>query len=189
VTGEAPAMREGGVAEEGWRRTFRRLGVDLRPGEGSPAALLFASLFLLLTFQIATKTIRQSTFIDALGAARLPLVYLLVALVSYPFLRLYNRFVDRYRIDQLFVASCVGVAASLVGVWILMRYSWTWVPVVFYVGSCSAHISSIRDRLAGCSVSSVRGRSWEASSGGSWRVWQGSWWEPARFCWWPQACW
>ena len=135
MTGEAPASREGGAAEEGWRRTFRRLGIDLRPGEGSPAALLFAALFLLLTFQIATKTIRQSTFIDALGAAKLPLVYLLVALVSYPFLRLYNRFVDRYRIDQLFVASCVGVAVSLVGVWLLMRYPWTWVPVGFYVGS------------------------------------------------------
>ncbi|NHZ73670.1 MAG: MFS transporter [Nitrospirae bacterium] len=109
--------------------------MDLRPGEGSPAALLFVSLFLLLTFQIATKTIRQSTFIDALGAAKLPLVYLLVALVSYPVLRLYNRFVDRYRIDQLFVASCVGVAASLVVFWFVMRYSWTWTPVVFYVGS------------------------------------------------------
>jgi len=135
VTGEAPAARGGGAAEAVWRRTLRRLGVDLRPGEGSPAALLFASLFLLLTFQIATKTIRQSTFIDALGAARLPLVYLLVALVSYPVLRLYNRFVDRYRIDQLFVASCVGIAGSLVVFWALMRYSWTWVPVVFYVGS------------------------------------------------------
>ena len=135
MNGDAPAARGGGAAEGGWRRTLRRLGVDLRPGEGSPAALLFASLFLLLTFQIATKTIRQSTFIDALGAARLPLVYLLVALVSYPVLRLYNRFVDRYRIDQLFVASCVGVAASLIVVWVLMQTSWTWVPVVFYVGS------------------------------------------------------
>ena len=95
MIGEAPAARGGGVAESGWRRTIRRLGVDLRPGEGSPAALLFTSLFLLLTFQIATKTVRQSTFIDALGAARLPLVYLLVALVSYPVLRLYPRLVAR----------------------------------------------------------------------------------------------
>jgi len=135
VIGEAPAGRGEGAAETGWRRALKRLGVDLRPGEGSPAALLFVSLFLLLSFQIATKTIRQSTFIDALGAARLPLVYLLVALVSYPVLRLYNRFVDRYRIDQLFVASCVGVAAILVVFWALMHYPWTWVPVAFYVGS------------------------------------------------------
>jgi len=75
-----------GVAQEaasdaGWRRQIKRLGVDLRPGEGQPVGLLFLCLFLLLTFQIATKTVRQSTFIDSLGAARLPLVYLLVALI------------------------------------------------------------------------------------------------------------
>ena len=64
MIGEAPAARGGGAAEAVWRRTLRRLGVDLRPGEGSPAALLFASLFLLLTFQIATKTSANAIIYD-----------------------------------------------------------------------------------------------------------------------------
>ena len=134
------AEAEAGVSsnaapEVGWRRLIKRLGVDLRPGEGLPALLLFVCLFLLLTFQISTKTVRQSTFIDALGAARLPLVYLLVALVSYPILRVYNRFVDRYRVEQLLLMSCLFVAGLMVGFWALMRFPWAWVAVVFYVVS------------------------------------------------------
>ena len=116
----------------GWRRQIRRLGVDLRPGEGFPAGLLFVCLFLLLTFQIATKTVRQSTFIDSLGASRLPLVYLLVALSSYPILRLYNRFVDRVRVDRLLMLTSLGVAGVMVVFWFLMQQSWVWVAVLFY---------------------------------------------------------
>jgi len=124
---------QGRADEAGWRRSLKRLGVDLRPGEGEPAFLLFVFLFLLLTFQISTETVRQSTFIDSLGAAKLPWVYLLVALTSYPFLLLYNRFIDRYRVEQLLAVSCVGVAALLVGFWVLMGFGWVWVAVVYYV--------------------------------------------------------
>ncbi len=117
----------------GWRRLLRRLGVDLRPGEGLPAGLLFFCLFLLLTFQISTKTVRQSNFIDSLGASRLPLVYLLVALSSYPILRIYNRFVDRVRVEQLLITTCLVVAGFMVGFWWLMQQPWVWVAVVFYL--------------------------------------------------------
>ena len=109
--------------------------MDLRPGEGAATALLFVCLFLLLTFQISTKTVRQSTFIDSLGADKLPLVYLLVALLSYPILRPYYRFAERFRIHQLIAYTSLGVAALLVGFWGLYQFPWTWVPVVFYVGS------------------------------------------------------
>ncbi len=109
----------------GWRRALRQLGVDLRTGEGEPALLLFAFLFLLLTFQISTETVRQSTFIDSLGAARLPWVYLLVAVTSYPFLLFYDRFVGRHRVEHLLVRSCWIVAALLLVFWVLMRFPWS----------------------------------------------------------------
>ena len=123
----------GAVQGAGWRRQIRRLGIDLRPGEGQPAGLLFFCLFLLLTFQIATKTVRQSTFIDSLGASRLPLVYLLVALSSYPVLRLYNRFVDRVRVEQLLTITCLTVAGAMMVFWQLMQRPWAWVAVLFYL--------------------------------------------------------
>jgi AAA family ATP:ADP antiporter len=133
MTAGVERTRARGAHDGGWRRLIRRLGVDLRPGEGQPAGLLFLCLFLLLTFQIATKTVRQSTFIDSLGASRLPLVYLLVALISYPILRLYNRIVDRIRVDQLLSFTSLVVAGILIVFWWLMDKPWIWVAVAFYV--------------------------------------------------------
>ena len=122
-----------GETDSVWRQRLRRLGIDIRAGEGGAALALFLSLFLILTFQVATETVRQSTFIHSLGAARLPLVYLLVALVSYPVLRVYNRLADRYRIDQLLCVSCLAVALILIGFWVLMFEPRNWVAVVYYV--------------------------------------------------------
>ena len=127
----------GGRTQAGWRRALKGLGVDLRPGEGASALFLFLFLFLLLTFQISTETVRQSTFIDSLGAANLPWVYLLVALTSYPFLIVYNRFVGSYKVEQLLIASCLGVAGLMVVFWGLMAFEWSWagawVAIVYYV--------------------------------------------------------
>ena len=59
-----------------WRRTIGRLGIQFREGEARPAILLFLMFFLLITFQYTTKSVRQSTFINSLGAEKLPWVYL-----------------------------------------------------------------------------------------------------------------
>lgn len=118
-----------------WQRPLLRLGVDLRSGEVALALTLFAAFFLITTFQITTKTLRQSTFIEALGAARLPVVYLLVALLSYPFLRLYSRWADRISVRRLIQLSNLLVAAGLLAFWALFSQQWRWVPVAFYVAS------------------------------------------------------
>ena len=116
-----------------WRRLLGHLGIDLRRGEAQLALTLFTAFFLITTFQIATKTLRQSTFVDALGAARLPIVYLLVALLSYPFLRLYSRWADRLPIRRLVQVSNLLVAGALLLFALLFGRQWLWVPVLFYV--------------------------------------------------------
>jgi AAA family ATP:ADP antiporter len=121
-------------------RLLRRLGVDLHPGEGGTAWLLFLAFFLVVTFQYVVKTLRQSTFIDSLGATSLPWVYLLVALCSYPLLRVYVYGADRVARHRLIAATCSLVLASLVGFWWLYRYDWTWVPVAFYVWASIAFV-------------------------------------------------
>jgi AAA family ATP:ADP antiporter len=95
--------------------------------------LLFLSFFLCLTFQYASKTVRQSTFIDALGSARLPYVYLLVALLSLPVVYLYTRMADRYARHQIVVGTCLLLAASLLVFFQLFAEPTSWVAWVFYV--------------------------------------------------------
>jgi AAA family ATP:ADP antiporter len=107
--------------------------MDFYEGEAAPAVLLFSSLFLSYTFQYTVKSVRQATFIDALGAARLPYVYLLVALCSYPILKLYSRLSDRLSPHAMIATTCSLIATSLAVFWWLFGYSWTWVPLAFYI--------------------------------------------------------
>ncbi len=118
-----------------WRRLASRLGIDLRPGEGPPAVLLFTCFFLFVTFQYTTKAVRQSSYIDGLGAANLPWVFLTVAICSYPFLRLYSRLADRVARQHLLAATCGLIVASMVVFWWLFQYldEWKWIPFVLYV--------------------------------------------------------
>lgn len=137
-----PSWKEGSVNEHGsaapkrvalWRRALGALGTDVRPGEGGPALLLFACFFLFITFQYATKSVRQSTFIDGRGAAELPWVYLSVALVSYPFLLLYSRLASRTQRHRLIVGTSLVIAASMVACWWLFQWTWPWLPYALYV--------------------------------------------------------
>jgi AAA family ATP:ADP antiporter len=131
--GEASVAAGSSVQEERWRRVLTRLGVDMRPGEGLPAVLLLLYFFLIITFQYATKSLRQAEYIDKLGAQALPLVYFLVAVCSLPVLLIYSRSVDRLPRHHLIAGTSILVAGSLVGFYWLFQLEQPWVPVVFYV--------------------------------------------------------
>ena len=122
-----------GETQESHDSWLRYLRVDLRHGEAELCWLLFAVHFLLLMFQYTAKSLRQSIFIDSLGADRLPLVYLLVALSSYPLLLVHGRMVDRWAQGRLIAASSLAVAASLVAFWWLFEQGADWATVAFYL--------------------------------------------------------
>jgi AAA family ATP:ADP antiporter len=132
TNGSSPAA-PGTVGDAAWRRLAAKLGVELRPGEGAPAVMLFLYFFLLITFQYATKSVRQAEYIDKLGAQQLPLVYFLVAVCSLPILLVFSRSVDRVPRHHLIAATSILVAGSLVGFFFLFQMENQWVPVVFYV--------------------------------------------------------
>lgn len=125
--GENPNSRNRARSPWGW------LLVDLRPEERGVCWALFSLHFLVLAFQYVCKSVRQSIFIDSMGAENLPFVYLLVAVVSYPVLRLYGRLVDRWPLRGVFVGTSLLVAASMVGFWWLFRGGGAWVSVAFYL--------------------------------------------------------
>jgi AAA family ATP:ADP antiporter len=112
---------------------LRATGVDMRPGEFRVAGFLFLGFFFSLIFQYAGKTVRQTSFLDAFGAEKLPWVYLLVPLVSYPTLLLYEALVRRYMPSRVLALTCVGTALTLCVFWWLFGLSFAWVPFVFYL--------------------------------------------------------
>jgi AAA family ATP:ADP antiporter len=126
-----------------WRGLLRLAGVDLRPGEGNVALLLFLCFFLFITFQYVTKSVRQSTFIDSRGAAELPWVYLSVALLSYPFLLLYSRLANRYLRHRLMSLTCAVIGASMLLCWWLFQFDWPWLAYAFYVWISLVYVMNV----------------------------------------------
>jgi len=137
-----PAQRSS-KSGDAWRRIARSLGIDLRPGEESTALLLFLCFFLFITFQYATKTVRNSSYIEGLGAQNMPWAYLGVAVFSYPFLRIYSRFADRMARHRLMIGTSGVIALSLLLCYWLFQYSWQWIPYVLYVWISIAYVMTV----------------------------------------------
>ncbi|HVS15902.1 MAG TPA: Npt1/Npt2 family nucleotide transporter [Thermoanaerobaculia bacterium] len=126
MTAHAPA---GGVA----LRALRRVGVDLRSDEAGLALTFFLYSFLLGIFQSASKSVRQASYVDSLGAAWLPLAYLLVGIVAYPVIRLYGRLAVRVSRALVVNVTVLGSAGTLVVFYALMASPGKLVSLGFYL--------------------------------------------------------
>lgn len=137
---DSDASTTGEFGETPWRRALSVLGIDVRAGEGMIAVLLFSFFFLAITFQYVSKAVRQSKFMDSLGAEMLPVVFLLLALCAIPVIVLYNRAVDRFRRHHVIAGTCGAVALSVVGFAMVIESEATWVPIVFYIFVSIAYV-------------------------------------------------
>ena len=84
------------------------------PGEGKLAWLFFFYFLMVTTVHFAGKSVRQASYIDTIGAANLPYVYLAVALISYPVLVMYSRLAARVKHSTLIAGSTTLHAVGLV---------------------------------------------------------------------------
>jgi len=107
--------------------------LGIHPGEGGLAWMFFVYFLLLATCHYVGKSVRFSTFVDALGATRLPYAYLLVAVASVPVLILYSRLARRFAQHTLITAFLVFQASSLVFFFWLYGHESRWVPMAFYL--------------------------------------------------------
>ena len=115
-------------------RVLHHLGVVIRPSEIGLTLVLFAHCLLIGIFQFSSKAVRQSLFVDALGAEQLPWVYLLVAVLAYPVVRFYSGLSRRgVSWPRVMAFTCVGMAAGLVGFWFLLAGEALWVRFVLYL--------------------------------------------------------
>ena len=105
----------------------------MRPGEGTLAWLFFAYFLTITTVHFAGKSVRQASFIDTIGAANLPYVFLAVALISYPVLVLYSRLAARFTHNSIIVGSSLLHAAGFVLFFFLLPLDQKWVVALFYV--------------------------------------------------------
>lgn len=143
-SGDLPSSLRGGVSGDvdSAPPLIRQLTsgalLGIRPGEGSTAWLLFFYFFLLATIHYIGKSVRDSTYIDLLGATQLPFAYLAVALVSFPVLVLYARLTIRFSQRVLISSWAVIQAIGLALFYWLFGFGSGWVPIAFYVWTAVA---------------------------------------------------
>jgi ATP/ADP translocase/HEAT repeat protein len=105
---------------------------DLRPGERRLVVLMSANYFLLLLFYYLLKPARDSLFLVEISPERLPLAYLLTALVAAPVTAAYARAGLRRRLDRLIVLTFLFLMVNLVVLRLLMEVRQDWVFYLFY---------------------------------------------------------
>jgi len=97
------------------------------------AAFLFANFFLIITAYYQIKPASRSLFIEHLGAARLPYVWIGTALILGLAMGFYQRWVARYPRERVVLATCIGFAVTLVVFRVLWLHPGDAVSVAFYV--------------------------------------------------------
>lgn len=131
--GEGSAgARSGGERPEPTGRVATEL-LGIRRGEGRLAWLFFTYFMLLAVGHYSAKVVRQAVYLDVLGAEKLPYVYLLVALVSFPILVVYARLSERVRHAPVIACCCVVQTAVLAAFYFFLSSPARWVPLAFYV--------------------------------------------------------
>jgi len=105
---------------------------DLRSGERKLAVLMSANYFLLLLFYYLLKPARDSLFLVEISPEKLPLAYLLTALVAAPVTAAYARAGLRRRLDRLITLTVLFLIVSLIALRLLIDVSQDWVFYLFY---------------------------------------------------------
>lgn len=100
---------------------------------GVRAAFLFVNFFLIITALYQLKPASRSLFIEALGAERLPYVWIITALTMVVFITYYHRLVARHSRFKIVLGTCLVISSLLVLFRFLIYLPGPAVAVCFYV--------------------------------------------------------
>ena len=106
--------------------------LKIRPGEAGKVALLFGYLFLAVSTFITGRIARDSLFLTRFDKSQLGYMYITVAAVVPAFAYLYARVADRFRRDKIILTTLTLLAASMLGLHVLVKTHQSWVYIVLY---------------------------------------------------------
>ncbi|MBI2818312.1 MAG: hypothetical protein HYX72_15380 [Acidobacteria bacterium] len=111
-----------------WIRSF----VDIRPGEGRIAALLFAYYLLVIFAYYILKPVARALFLDKFDADKLPYLYILMALLGGGGASWIAASAMRERLTSVIGKSQIFLVGNILLIWWLLRYQ---SGVVLYIFS------------------------------------------------------
>ena len=100
---------------------------------GIRATFLFINFFLIIMALYQLKPASRSLFLESLGAARLPYIWIATAVTMGLFITYYHKLVERYSRIKVVLGTCLAVSALLVVFRILMNHPGPAVAACFYI--------------------------------------------------------
>lgn len=114
--------------------------VDIRSGEYRKTVLMFLYIFFLIASYVTIKAVRDALFLNKLGSAQLPYVYILVGVIVGVVAWTYARLSARVSLHGLIHATLLVVVANLLLFWWLLRFGWPWLYYALYFWSSAVGI-------------------------------------------------
>lgn len=118
-----------------WKDLLLRL-FDIRVGEFRRVGLMQLNIFLLIQCLWIIKPVVNAQFLSRVGIARLPLVFLLVALTALAVSTVYSRLLSRLSLGTLMLRTYLISILCLFTFAILLRFHLfiDWMSYLFYIG-------------------------------------------------------
>lgn len=113
-------------------KDFRAL-FTLEPEIKTQALLMFAYNFVLLNTLYLLKPVRDSLFLEQVGAYNLPFVFILTAIAVIPISMGYSRLSKRHSVGWIISAITLFLAANLFVIWFFIEMNNTWLYYGFYI--------------------------------------------------------
>ncbi len=107
--------------------------VDVQPAEVAVSFFFFFYFFLITAPYYIIKPIRNASYLDRLGDERLPLAYLLTAIIMGLIVNLHSRLQVKLPRYLLIISSLVFFLGNILLFWWLFQRDYAWVPTVFWV--------------------------------------------------------
>ena len=120
------------MAKNGIDRVFSRI-IKFKSGELKISFLLFFYLFLVIAAYNVIKPIRNASFLEELGYQKLPLVYLLTAVIIGFVVAFHSKIQVRISRHSLITFSIIFFLISCFVFRFLSGYGWVELPVIFWV--------------------------------------------------------
>jgi ATP:ADP antiporter, AAA family len=100
---------------------------------GVKAGIFFLDFFLVITTLYQLKPASRSLFIESLGSARLPYIWIAVALCMGIFISVYHRLVSRFNRQHIVIGSTLAVGITLILFRFWFLFSDKAATIFFYV--------------------------------------------------------
>ncbi|MCR4410261.1 MAG: MFS transporter, partial [Candidatus Saccharicenans sp.] len=107
--------------------------VEIKPGEERITLLLFFYFFLITAAYSIIKSLRVASYLESLGADKLPLAYFLTAVSIGLVVAVHAKLQARLSRLNLIILSLSFFILTAVLFWFLFSFQWAWLSLAYYV--------------------------------------------------------